>query len=334
MKITTLLGTISILLLNFASADTIYLDNDPAHPADYRTFAEAHDAASDGDVIVVAPSAISYGQALITKQITVRGNGFGSFVNEISAAEHLTSEFGTITIGNGDDRSIASGSALQGIVASVSIEANQCTFQRCLLTVGVRGNSNIFTGCFIQSLTSGDNGVVTTGTTLNHCIFAEGTLSSGRISFHSSSNMIFNHCQVSLDLISFNNTRNATASFRNCFLNSNDASQNINFFFTARNCVFLEGVPPFTSGNDNISDTIENTYIDLERELLGTEYELQADSPAFTAASDGGQVGIFGGSSPFIVGAFPPVPRIIDLEIRSANTTSGITFTVEAEARN
>jgi len=111
MKIITLLTALAIT----AFADTIYLDNDTTHPADFHTFLEAHDAATEGDTIIVAPSAVSYGTVTITKRLVIRGSGFGARENGLPTSIVGRSIFDDITIGQGNDRAIASGTLIEGI---------------------------------------------------------------------------------------------------------------------------------------------------------------------------------------------------------------------------
>jgi len=120
--------------------------------------------------------------------------------------------------------------------------------------------------------------------------------------------------------------------FTNSILNSTDN------FPTPRptviNCLLFDDILGFISNNGNILETEEATFARPQvTRLLGAQFGLKPDSAAFTAADDGGQVGIFGGDSPFIIGAFPPVPRITELKVRSASTVSGVTFQVKAEAQ-
>jgi hypothetical protein len=119
------------------SAETLYLDNDPTHPADHRTLLAAHEAVEDGDVIIIAPSATTYPGITITKKLTIKGNGFGGDAPPNALGSPIVATVGAISIGasNVDDAESAEGTVLEGLVlsAGISIYSQSCLVKRCAL---------------------------------------------------------------------------------------------------------------------------------------------------------------------------------------------------------
>lgn len=68
------------------------------------------------------------------------------------------------------------------------------------------------------------------------------------------------------------------------------------------------------------------------------DYTLQNGSPALTASVNGDEIGIYGGSYPFEVGAQPPVPKIIEVTIQDGTSSvpqgGTINFNFKAESGN
>lgn len=68
------------------------------------------------------------------------------------------------------------------------------------------------------------------------------------------------------------------------------------------------------AGSSNINNQVESNVF-----VLGTspdgKYQLAAGSPAIGAASDGGDMGMYGGTYPYVLSGLPPVPVITFLSI-------------------
>ena len=98
------------------------------------------------------------------------------------------------------------------------------------------------------------------------------------------------------------------------------------------NCLFIDTAAIFGNSADCLTGTYEDTFTDEGD--WGAYFQIKAGSSALTASTEGGEIGAFGGPTPFKVGGYPPVPRILKADMISANPTTGITFKIEAEARD
>lgn len=75
-----ILAAVALTAQQSATAATFRVNNTAGSGAKYTTYADAEDAASDGDVIIVDGSKTSYGKIVIKKKITLKGPGY--FLNE------------------------------------------------------------------------------------------------------------------------------------------------------------------------------------------------------------------------------------------------------------
>ncbi|AWV97543.1 hypothetical protein [Arcticibacterium luteifluviistationis] len=75
----------------------------------YTTIQDAHDAASDGDIIYVEPSLDTYGALLCTKRLTILGNGYFHNQNENDSYETKQSILEKIVFDIGSDSSVVRG---------------------------------------------------------------------------------------------------------------------------------------------------------------------------------------------------------------------------------
>jgi hypothetical protein len=62
-------------------------------------------------------------------------------------------------------------------------------------------------------------------------------------------------------------------------------------------------------------------------------YQLKAGSALKTAASDGGEVGAFGGATPYVISGIPPIPSITNM-VNTGTGTNTITITVNSQSNN
>ena len=56
--------------------------------------------------------------------------------------------------------------------------------------------------------------------------------------------------------------------------------------------------------------------------VYGDWYQLKENSPAIDAGTNGTDIGIYGGSTPFVLGGYPSIPRIVNIEADHLGTKS------------
>ena len=342
-----------LTLLNASSVDaaTFYVDNDVSRPATYRTLAAAVAAASDGDTIIIQPSSLPYEGTTILKRLTIRGGGFGG--DAAPNSPFVASFSSTITIGGTSteiNRTAANGTIVEGLtVSAIAIKSSNCIVRRCAGGCSISGPANLVEGClfpFNSGLSIDDDILINnsnlpvTGIQVRNCIFNGGD-TGGAHCYYNQGNTDFHHCVFRqhsyanpwADVrIRMKNTR-----FYNCIFGSytvvNDAfnTRDVNPL-AMNNCLFLDGAPVMQNGIGTITGIYSDTF--LSQGQWGEDFRIKPGSPALTASTTGGEIGAFGGPTPFKVGGYPAVPRIVRSELISADAATGVRIKVKAESRD
>jgi hypothetical protein len=335
-------------------AATWTVDNNTAHPADFRTIQEAVDAAAVGDTILVAGSAYDYEGFTSTKHLYIKGereSSTGFNVRISGGSINFTEFFNDI---HPDHLRNAAGSVFEGFecLSQITIygPCSGVSINRC------RGILQIV-GC--------------SGTMVRNCVlsgqyFSDIDYLNGRV-FHGSGctiigskldifnplipNTLFANCVIgnyvggSSQLVGPVFTTSETAPFviRNSILigkttiftvPSSAYNGRVNF----DHCLSIGGFT-FPAGNGNVSvpyNQFASVFVDATPNTADpAAFVLKAGSPALGAGLNGADMGMYGGISPFVPNFIPALPRILQLTVPPlvpANT--GLTFEVRAEARD
>jgi hypothetical protein len=354
-KVLLLISGILIQFQSLFAQNILRCNNDPTIPATgnvYRTIQQAHNAASDGDIIYVEPSfsSVSYGDLTVSKGIKIIGNGYDINENKNLIAEPADSRssiLGNINIQSGV------GVILEGLdLQSVYIGAPNTIIRRCKF---LGGYSNVLT------LERNDAGRNASGSTVLHCYFAGINGNINVLGYSVSNNNISTPIHVeNVSFInclfrsgSFNvgnvtggngNVNNGTYSLpaakgfvfannymlsmlRECYecqLFSNifgsganfDSGYRISNTVASHNMCFGSSCP---YGNNNLVSTENSEFSGWSGSPIGQI--LLESASAKNAGLNGTDMGIFGGANPFRLSGLPAVPIITEY---SKNASSGI----------
>jgi hypothetical protein len=305
----------------------------------YTTIQAAHDAAVAGDIVYVEPSTTSYGNLTATKRLTIYGNGFFISENTNTTLDSRSSNIGTLTLDAGTANSIISGLSIGG---TVYLKDANITLTRCRLyyiNLQYSGNTNlnpptiadniVISNCFIEANSAGDliigsfisftaptpNRYVSNAVIKNN-IFnngGPGVLSGVQNSLIMNNTVRGNWHANSGSTSGCNYVNNVCQGGNSTILsntNGNSFSNNISLGSTFW---------PAGNGNQNNVSTT-NFFIGSFPGSVSPDnsYQLSATSIGLTAGLNGGQVGAFGGSTPYSLGAYSAVPMITNF------TTSGV----------
>lgn len=346
-----------LLCCHPAFSDTLYVNNDTAFPAEYRSFDDAFAAAADGDTIMLAPSQASYGTISITgKSIKLIGGGTSNKqpLLQPKRADIMDSIVDRIYVGQDSqdapptdegapDFSAADGTTISSIQTTqgVWLWSDDCVFTRCetASSLTIWGDRNIITGSIIRgglyTYASVDMVIRSTGSLISNCL-----LTSGGGNIDSNTSATFTHC-----IIGFSETITApeapgfysplgSATFHHCIIaGSNNAVTGHRSDGTRLHYCLVAGtanssmIPAHSSDNNNLSSTEPES-------IFESGFVLKEGSPAIGAGQDGVDLGIFGGPTPFQWGGLPALPLIEQFDILSANPTTGLRFRVKAVARD
>lgn len=317
-KITSTL--VYLLLTVSAFATQISVSNSPQNPGQYSSIGAAITAAAAGDTLLVHPTSASYGNFTINKKLVIIGGGFN-----VQKTNPFYTTFGSITLAAGCD-----GSKFYGFRASHFIDVFQLNnlpldslfFEDLFLTNYIIFNyahptNMVVRNCIIDY--SNLNNDVNSSVTFSHCIF-EGSGPS-----NSNGSLLVEYCLFQGNSTSHLNSVSG-AVVQNCIFYDGAISSSITLS-TFNNCMSFNlspnTLPPGTnigSGNQSGVDPLfVNNPINAAFSY-SLDYNLQAGSPALTAATDGGEIGIYGGPNPTFSLSGEPLnsPIIRDFTITNA----------------
>ena len=282
----------------------------------YSDIQGAHDAASNGDTIMLEGSPEIYSASFnFSKKLIVKGPGFFLGENPGISANKLPATISTISFAEG-----SKGSVLIGITVDAYIYfyngSGDITIRRCYLS-GLNwgfSNENITVSeCFFRSSSSniGSGSYKLTNLVIWNCIFNGSISITGPGSTGEFVNNVFNYNNIAIP---------------NGFVMKNNI-----LFTTEKTNVHLPDLNSFISYNISISDhfgTANNNKANVAAGslFLGTgssdgKWQLKAGSPAIGAGEGGIDCGAFGGLGPYILSGVPTGPVIYQLNVSSHSTT-------------
>lgn len=118
-------------MVSAANATIFRVSNITGSSAPYSTIAAAHDAASDGDTIMVDSSPNSYGDITLGKSVVLIGPGYWLIANNIAQEGNNTATLGNLDISG--EGTVVEGMTISGIA---NINASKVVIKRCLLNYG------------------------------------------------------------------------------------------------------------------------------------------------------------------------------------------------------
>jgi hypothetical protein len=326
---------ITLFLLTVTSAINLHaaiwtVDNNTSRPADFRTIQEAIDAAAVGDTLMIAGSSVNYGAFLLTKRLNIKGPGDTPTAGKVTVentngfSANLTRVTDTMSPDNGRN---AGGSVIEGIylqgVLDVGASCSFVSFKRlhCSNNIDIRGAGAMVINCRAFSfliLQGANTSVVGTQAKviqpraeqilIDNCIIGENTQAGSPIS---SSN---------------------TPTLRSTILISNSAVGTSPYSGATFDHCMAIGNAALPSGNGNVSLPISqygNVF------TMTSSVVLKPGGPAVGTGKNGVDMGMYGGSNPYIDGYIPALPRITEIIVPPVvPDSSGLTFEVKAEARD
>jgi hypothetical protein len=318
----------------------------------YATIQEAHDAAVNGDIILVEPSLTSYGNLKCSKNLKIYGNGYWLDKNGgISKADINPTRLGDVEFVPGSAGSVMSGLETGNISvfaeSNITITGNQCAwfwlYVKYTPSVGPAQYSDIEDVVFSQNY-AGDiyvEGELVTATTYKvynfsmtnnyvKSIYADDYVGNGVIKYNTVSasrielsNLIFeNNIVISNSTEQFDVSDPLTGSFT-------AAGASINYNVTSAN--LFPG--SLGTGNQNGLDLSAHFITATDDTSDDAKYKLRNDSSLKTAGSGNTEVGMYGGPTPYEVSGIPPVPAITNLKTTGTGSeTVPITVTFSAQS--
>jgi hypothetical protein len=337
---------IALLVVSFTNAqntlivdNNVFIDDTPAHV--FTNFPAALAAASNGDIILIQPSATSYGNINITKSITVKGMGYAPSLN------------------NGEG----------SYIGSASINASNIKLTGLNISGGIAAGNNInnllVEDCFIAAITLngiGNSNHTFRGNVIKSQIFLN-TTNTNSLNFTFTNNLIQDLNNYSFyyfnDTTIFNN--NTIIADRDhvsysTFLNPNNVvCQNNIWVFTSNSfsTISQTGTIPVIHNNsltyhygsatitalngtgnlDNQNPFFVNIPANNPYWAVDNNYNLGGSSAGNNAGTDGNDVGIFNGYYDFDMRGYPTeLPYLTEMSISNNMVPAGSNLSVNLKA--
>lgn len=338
--------TFTLLICFFTASATVHsVSNAPGENTDFSNLSDAISAAINGDTIYVQPSALDYGNISINKQLFILGPGHNpDFSN-------YTATLGAVTFFNGSSGTVLKGCTIAMLsgsggstVNNIYISNNRITAQNPFGFGTGTWTNFVFEGNIIASQTNG----------LNCGSFGAGLVFRNNILHTFSGSNIMGYVppgtefENNLFMITSNNiaakiftTSQGVIARNNCIYLTPTTVEDISNGCTS--CVWENNATynpnatiPDLPGTSNLNNTNPN-FVNIT--LLSPDfnyaydYHLNANSPLMTAASNGGQIGLYGGVFPFSMkGIDQTLPRMIGIAPLVSTAPPGGAFTIQVQA--
>jgi len=346
------------ILLSFVTASAtivnaaiLVVDNTPGAGAPYSSLQAAFNSSANGDTIMVQPSGISYGNVDLHKSLVIIGPGH-------RAQTSMNATVGLISVWTGGTGSTIMGLQLSSIgggglgskVHDLKILRNYF-FGTTMLSTPI-GNNREATGwivegnIFVEPATCGGCEVIDLGYQSTHnFIFRHNvfiTRESGTTHLFGHLNptsVLYHNIIVYRNPAMFENTCVDALFQNNIIWVTNSAVTKVD-----QNCTNCQWVHNLTYHSSATLDTLPgtNNLDNTDPEFVNVpssafdydhDYHCAPGSPGASAASDGGMVGVHGGSFPFTMHGWPQdIPTMIDMILDNVSLEQGSNSTVRVKA--
>jgi len=325
MKSSTLLfGIASVLLPTLGHASIWRVNNAPnnIYDADFQTINAAVQSVEviAGDTLHIEASEDTYGDASITKRLVLIGTGFKLGANPGNPGLQANSNMSTvnaITLGDLADGSVICGLRFASSGGGLILQAvENITVMRCFFDAyplafdGAFSQSNItikqcyFTGSIYEE----DQG---TAQSISLITIANNII-GGNILFDDAGDT-FSAIVITNNIFTGGNSAFRGTTFQNNVLYNSGTSVSV-----GTDNSFLNNIAAGTIAWDLADENVNQVV--MSNEFIGTgsddmRFQLQSGSNYDDHATDGGQVGIFGGPYPWKPSGIPNIPTIYDLDV-------------------
>jgi hypothetical protein len=329
----------AIASVTFANARVLTVSNNPVNPGQYNNFSAANTAAVAGDTVYLHGSPTSYGSIFFTKSLTVIGVGHNPNKQnvQLSNVDHVTfqSNMSNVTIQGLTllDVGYYNGST------SYDHYVNNVTFEYCNITGYANFQYNCtnwtFRNCYFSNSSSyniiGQSSNSRSGLLIQNCIFNYGIYQLGTIS----NCLIVNNDFLSgyaitgtADGIVFsNNLIVGLFGFSGISISNSTITNNV--YYISGSTLSMP-----TGSNNILQSNLLNTAPTFTSYVAGSVYtyaknvRLTTGSVGKNAGTDGTDIGVYGGTSPFSNTGEPALPVMRTMNISNIVTPVGSALNV------
>lgn len=328
MKLLNLIILLSAFLCTQNLKAAIWrVNNIAGMSADFTTLTAAHTGAVAGDTLYIEPSATSYGNLTITKQLVIIGAGYFQAQNYPTYPTNGLSIVGTLALNTG-----SSGSIIYGLGGGLlSLNAANLIISRnhdMRITIGVSSNISIISNYRLEIIAGS---VASNILISNNHIININTNSNLQAVFQ---NNILEIVGASYSLVSMNSqvVRN------NILLLSESGSS----FFTLTNCTVSNNIDAqlgqtrFGTISSNFGNVaVTNIFVGSSGTSTDGQWKLKLGSPAIGAGLGGIDCGMYGGDSPYVLSGIAPGPAVTKFNTSGQGSNSTpLQVSISVESKN
>jgi hypothetical protein len=299
----------------------------------YNNLQTAINACSDGDIVIVEHSDISYGNAIVNRNISIYGPGY--YLEENWESDSTQWDFRPATVGNLTVQNTASGATIQGVTIgnlvieqcdSLEISRNRITGSTRFGTLGTAKNV-LFTQNFVEGASTILIEILNSTSFMisNNYIKNTNNSATNSISVVSGNGLVLNNLFLGGPDNIFKNSIVQNNYFEDSEIDVANSSNltvthNIgrsNFLATSYGGIL----------NNNISsvepDSLYCFDMSTSPDVVYSWYNPNPLNPILIPGADGKTRVMFGGALPYIPSGMPPIPSIWLISGSSTGTTTG-----------
>ncbi|NCB83449.1 MAG: hypothetical protein EOM44_02985 [Bacteroidia bacterium] len=324
--ISFVLLVIFISIANRAEAQNVYVLQNGSRVLFFSALTNVMGSIQDGDTLYLPPKPID-ASLTINKRVAIIGAGYHPDTSKVTGITKVTGE---VVFAKKSRGSSMTGVRTEGrvLVQDSSITVTRCNMQYVEVTNGATPISQVYFGdCVIRDVVRNFNDVVTNAL-IERCIIG-GQIEGG----NKTNNLMIKNCVLLSDgnyfmssitnLIIQNSIILCTNGFG--FLYSSSS-------FTLKNNLFVRGefsIPSFSMTGNIFGIPRADIFVDESK----GDYRIKPTlTQAFTMATDGKQVGIYGTDYPFLVPTY--APRFTAIDNAESVVDGKLSVKMKVEARN
>ena len=278
----------------------------------YSTIQAAHDAAYNGDTLMIDGSSDSYSGFTSTKRLIIKGPGYLLDENPGMSANKLSAKIGGECYFNAG----SAGSLIMGIEISYTfiVSDDNIMVRRCKFLYGLQVYSENVTisECFIEGTGSSLSGSIVTNLTVASTIIKTGVI------FQAGSTGIFLNNIFTVASI----TIPTGFDMKNNIIFATGGTISLPLMPDLDICNNISVSNDFGTANNNQANVAEGSlFLGALSESTDGTWQLKAGSPAIGAGEGGINCGAFGGPQPYILSGVPAGPVIYQLNVSNYSTT-------------
>ena len=325
-KLITIVGLVAVFMTaNRAEAQNVYVLQNGSRVLFFSALTNVMSSMQDGDTLYLPPKPID-ASLTINKRVAIIGAGYHP---DSSAVTGITKVTGEVVFAKKSKGSSMTGVRTEGrvLVQDSSITVTRCNMQYVEAVNGTTPISQVYFGdCIIRDVVRNFNDVVTNAL-IERCIIG-GQIEGG----NKTNNLMIKNCVLLSEGDYFMSSITNLIIQSSIILNNGWRSFYNSSSLTLKNNLWVSGefsIPSFSITGNIFGIPRADIFVDESK----GDYRIKPTlTQAFTMATDGKQVGIYGTDYPFLVPTH--APRFIAIDNAESVVNGKLSVKMKVEARN